>query len=165
MPSVIFDLDETLIDRSLAMRNFAEALWERYLCEGELSLASFVEQVFSLDQYGYAPRSEFFAAMWANFSKLIPNKEIIEEAFFAEVWRTPVLANGVIDCLSRLKAADIPLAIVTNGSSEAQSNKIEHSGLNGFFDVLVVSEELGVKKPDPSIYLEASARLGVLPAK
>ncbi len=51
-----------------------------------------------------------------------------------------------------------PLALVTNGASCLQREKLAASGLD--FDVVVVSEELGIGKPDPSVFRHALEQLG-----
>ena len=51
-----------------------------------------------------------------------------------------------------------PLALVTNGASCLQREKLAASGLE--FEVVVVSEEFGIGKPDPSIFRHALEQLG-----
>jgi putative hydrolase of the HAD superfamily len=52
------------------------------------------------------------------------------------------------------------LALVTNGASCLQREKLAASGLGDYFDVVVVSAEFGVGKPDASIFSHALSRLG-----
>jgi len=164
MRGIVFDLDETLIDRSLAVTNFAGLLWAEYLSDSAEPEESFIERVRHLDGHGYTPREQFFGLMWDKFSDAVPSRSVIEESFYEQVWETPQLAEGVVDCLSRLQKNRIPLAIVTNGSTKAQQAKIKHSGIRDFFVTIVVSEAFGVKKPDPSIYQEAASKLKAAPA-
>jgi putative hydrolase of the HAD superfamily len=163
MKGILFDLDETLIDRNRAVEIFAVNLWQESFTKKQISQSSFLEQVIELDQYGYTPRPEFFDSMLRCFPEALTSGPILERLFYEQVWETPVLADGVLNHLSHLQQEGIPLGLVTNGSSKAQSSKIENSGLVKYFDVVLVSEDFGVKKPDPSIYLEASNRLGVKP--
>jgi len=60
--------------------------------------------------------------------------------------------------LSELKER-YALALVTNGASCLQNEKLDHSGLRPFFDVVVVSAEFGAGKPDASIFRHALSRL------
>src|SRR5262245_34267951 len=55
------------------------------------------------------------------------------------------------------------LALVTNGPSRTQRLKIEQFRLIDYLDVLIVSEEVGVAKPDPAIFAIALERLAVAP--
>jgi putative hydrolase of the HAD superfamily len=53
-----------------------------------------------------------------------------------------------------------PLALVTNGASCLQREKLAASGLGPRFDAVVVSGDLGVRKPDPSVFRHALSLLG-----
>jgi putative hydrolase of the HAD superfamily len=53
-----------------------------------------------------------------------------------------------------------PLALVTNGASCLQREKLATSGLAPYFDAVVVSAEVGVGKPDAAIFRYALAELG-----
>ncbi|MCQ2342737.1 MAG: YjjG family noncanonical pyrimidine nucleotidase [Paludibacteraceae bacterium] len=56
-----------------------------------------------------------------------------------------------------------PLTIVSNGFGEVQYYKIQHSELQSCFRHIIISEEIGINKPQPGIYLEALRRNGVAP--
>ena len=55
------------------------------------------------------------------------------------------------------------LALLTNGVPDLQRSKLAGSGLEPYFDAVVVSGEVGVGKPDPRLFALALDRLGVLP--
>jgi len=65
--------------------------------------------------------------------------------------------------LAALQDRALLLACVTNGASEVQREKLVASGLDRYFDEVLVSAEEGIGKPDPAILLRACARLGVEP--
>jgi len=54
-----------------------------------------------------------------------------------------------------------PLTIVSNGFSSVQHYKIDHSGLKECFQHIVLSEEVGVNKPQPGIFRKALELNGV----
>jgi putative hydrolase of the HAD superfamily len=55
------------------------------------------------------------------------------------------------------------LGLVTNGASCLQREKLAASGLGRYFDVVVVSGDLGVSKPDGSIFHHAMGLLDAAP--
>lgn len=55
----------------------------------------------------------------------------------------------------RYLARKYPLTIVSNGFVEVQYDKIRRSGLQDCFRYVVLSEEVGVQKPDPAIFERA----------
>ena len=64
------------------------------------------------------------------------------------------------DVPAALAAAAVPLALVTNGASCLQREKLAGSGLGDHFDAVVVSGDLGVGKPDASVFRHALSLLG-----
>jgi putative hydrolase of the HAD superfamily len=63
-------------------------------------------------------------------------------------------------CLDALRGS-YSLALVTNGASCLQREKLAEIGLEEYFDTIVVSAELGVGKPDAAIFKHALNRLDV----
>ena len=58
-------------------------------------------------------------------------------------------------------AAKYPLTIISNGFKEVQHYKFEHSGLAPYFTHTLISEEVGINKPQPQIFEIALARNGI----
>ena len=62
------------------------------------------------------------------------------------------LDAGVKEFLEELKEYGAKLGLITDGRSVSQRNKIKALGLEGFFDVEIISEEFGSEKPDSRNY-------------
>lgn len=62
----------------------------------------------------------------------------------------------VLDYLSK----KYQLHIITNGFEEVQYIKLTESGLMKYFDVIILSEKVGVKKPHPYIFKKAFSESG-----
>jgi len=73
------------------------------------------------------------------------------------------LASGASDLVRRAVSVG-PVAVVTNGPPDIQRLKLAQTGLAGNFQVVVISGELGIGKPDPGIFLHALRELGAEPA-
>ena len=69
---------------------------------------------------------------------------------------------GVPDALRRLRAHGLGLAVVANWDFGLHEH-LERHGLRRWFDAVVISGELGVRKPDPAPFRAALAKLGVEP--
>ncbi|HEX8909183.1 MAG TPA: haloacid dehalogenase type II [Anaeromyxobacteraceae bacterium] len=65
--------------------------------------------------------------------------------------------------LSRLRAAGLRLAVLSNGSPRMLASAVEHAGIAHLLDAVLSVEEVGVYKPDPRVYQLAVDRLS-LPA-
>ncbi|GGH65185.1 YjjG family noncanonical pyrimidine nucleotidase [Phaeocystidibacter marisrubri] len=69
------------------------------------------------------------------------------------------LFPSTLDVLEHL-GKSYEMHIITNGFSEVQDIKLEKSGLKPFFKSVITSEEVGVNKPDPKIFLHALKSAG-----
>lgn len=58
---------------------------------------------------------------------------------------------GAVSLLDSLKGK-VKLGIITNGFTALQRIRLERTGLRDYFDLLVISEEVGVAKPDRRIF-------------
>ena len=65
-------------------------------------------------------------------------------------------AISVLDYLSE----NYKMHIITNGFEEVQYIKLTESGLLKYFDVIILSEKVGVKKPHPFIFKKAFKESG-----
>jgi len=57
------------------------------------------------------------------------------------------------------------LHLITNGFQEVQEAKIRTSGMDRYFEIMITSEEAGVKKPDPRIFYYAFEKADALSAE
>ena len=71
------------------------------------------------------------------------------------------LFDDVRELFASMTAAHIPLALITNGASDTQRDKLRALGMESCFDAIVISGEIGVAKPDSSVFGLALARLDV----
>lgn len=65
------------------------------------------------------------------------------------------LFPNTIDTLTKLKATGYRLGLITNGSSQGQRVKLDRFGLNSFFEIILIDQEVGFGKPDIRIYEHA----------
>ncbi len=76
-----------------------------------------------------------------------------EEYFRNRSWRIPRVHARV---LRKLRAAEVPMAVISNDNDPAQLPKlISDLGLTGFFQTEISSSSFGFCKPHPKIYLAA----------
>lgn len=74
------------------------------------------------------------------------------------------LMPGTFELLDYLKP-NYHLHLITNGFVEVQNIKLAYSHLDAYFETLTVSEEAGVKKPNPAIFEFALAKAGAQSAE
>lgn len=176
--AVFFDLDDTLVDgewREDAFRIVAEAAAPRAgrtvgdvvsaLRAGYAEVAARVEDEWVLGRISGAER--YAAAVRAAFGRLgVPDGELVEDAAELFVRTAPRAYRpfaDVHDALWRVRLAGLACGVITNGAPDAQRAKLEALGLKDRVDVVVISGELGIPKPDPRIFDRALALAGVGP--
>ena len=60
---------------------------------------------------------------------------------------------------------NIPLALITNGIAAVQNQRFAASPITAYFQSIVISEEVGIAKPDPRIFAPALEKIGVAAAR
>jgi 2-haloacid dehalogenase len=65
--------------------------------------------------------------------------------------------------LARLRAAGVPLAILSNGTPAMLASATASAGITDLFDAILSVEEVGAYKPSASVYALVEARLSVTP--
>jgi putative hydrolase of the HAD superfamily len=159
---VLFDLDNTLIDRDLAFLGWAR--WfvaEQMLVADGAVAAQEIEWLVGLD-YQHGPNRPLFAAVATRFSELVSDVNTFADEFPTRLREhIPPLDEPTLALLAELEIGEVPWGIVTNGSP-TQLKKIERMGLDRAACV-VVSGIFGARKPERAIFHAAAAALGVAP--
>jgi len=151
----LFDLDNTLADRDGAFEAWAReraAEWQPADPDGALAL------IRELDGEGLRPRPAFLGDLRARFGLQAAVDEL-QAGFLAGCTARIMLEAGAAEALATLRAAGYRLAIVTNGGS-TQHLKLDVCALRPLVDACVLSDEVGVRKPDPAIFTLAAAAAG-----
>ncbi|EDW26042.1 GL14466 [Drosophila persimilis] len=68
-----------------------------------------------------------------------------------------------VQLLTRMRRAGYALALITNGPSNAQWEKVARLNVRGYFDCVLVSSDLPWEKPHPEIFYAACNFLSVKP--
>lgn len=168
MKHLFFDLDRTLWDFE---RNSHETLEELFM-EFELAqrlntgAEDFIENYKRINEelwgryrVGAISKEDLRKTRWrATFAHFCyENDELgraIGDAYIARCPRKNKVFPNTYEVLTALKSR-YSLHIITNGFKEVQFIKLAEAKLADYFDVVVISEELGVKKPDSKVFLHA----------
>lgn len=139
---VLVDLDETLYSRE-------DAFWAWIASEAQgAGVAKRLdrERISALDQRGRGDKSALLAHLAAVFG-WHEKEDARLNRFRVGIAAACHLEPGVRESLARI-GAQYRLGLLTNGSGSTQRAKLTALGLAGAFDPLIISEEVGVRKPD-----------------
>jgi putative hydrolase of the HAD superfamily len=160
--AVIFDLDNTLLDRTHTFKSFAASFLDHYfshLDAHEQLLALIIE----LDQDGYKDKRELFRELLEQLPwEAKPEHQELMEYYSVHYVQNAVLFDQALDVIHHTKSK-YKIGLITNGRTEIQYGKIDRLGLREHFDFIIVSEEAGVKKPDRRIFEAAWTELKLKP--
>lgn len=175
--TVLFDLDDTLHDDTLAFTSAAEEVAREIALEHSVDALAL--------KRAYVAEAEGF---WHKLSpeqlrtKLTALREMMWGAALERVGiadaalarRSAQRYNdyrkkyfsvfpGAIDVLRHLRSRGKRLGILTNGFSETHREKIALLELGEYFDAIFIADEVGMIKPDPLLFAHACKELGSSP--
>ncbi len=149
--NVVFDLDDTIHDKSASLEKCGGALFEEYLSETEINRQTFVES-FVRENYVIQAKVEVFRKLALAYS--FPERVETEmlDRFDNTFHQFSERFDYVSETFSFLRNEGVQIACLTNGRDFFQRNKISALGLEEYFEVIITSGEFGVKKPDQAIF-------------
>ncbi len=168
---ILFDLDRTLWDFDTNARNNISRLITRY----NLPIADhfrFYEEFDTINREFWALyekgemskerlRSERFYHSFLPYG--IDDRELGEkfgEEYLDTMPDQTALMPDALNVLRELHSRGVKMAVVTNGFKEVQYRKLKNSGIDNFFEAVIISEEVGFHKPSPLIFKKAVEAIG-----
>jgi HAD superfamily hydrolase (TIGR01549 family) len=164
LKSVVFDLDDTLLDHQYSSRCGLAALKQEYLCLRRIPLEDLEQENFrlrnelhiesmtgelSLEQVRIERFRRLFRFVGVEVSTETAKTALVHFKRNYQSARRPI--NGVVALLRKLRAI-VKIGVVSNHMVQEQREKLSVCGIDRFVDVLVVSEEVGFAKPDRVIF-------------
>ena len=151
---VLFDADETLFrfDILAGMTrmfknygvNFTKDDYIHYQKTNKQLWVDYQNGVISADYLQVTRFNEWSAKL------NVPAKEL-NDAFLDAMAQICEPLPGAIELLNKLKP-HARLGIITNGFARLQTVRLEHTGLKDMFEWLVISELVGIAKPNKAIF-------------
>ena len=127
--------------------------------------ALFVNRFIELDANGTVWKNEVYEILIDEFSikgwsvsELLASYELCFSGFCQQ-------KKGVVEAVQIIKNMGMKLALVSNGKSPFQERNFNSLGISHLFDVVIISEAVGLRKPDRAIFELAVKRLAVEPNK
>ncbi|BDQ68721.1 pyrimidine 5'-nucleotidase [Shewanella xiamenensis] len=159
---ILFDADETLFEfdalRGLKLMfsrfgiNFSDADFSEYQLVNKPLWVQYQNGEISATQLQY----QRFQS-WAE--RLDETPKTLNSAFLSAMADICAPLQGAANLLNTLRGK-MKLGIITNGFTELQQVRLERTGFRDHFDVLIISEQVGVAKPHPEIFEYALSAMG-----
>ncbi|MCF6408128.1 HAD family hydrolase [Pseudalkalibacillus salsuginis] len=163
---MLFDLDDTLLNRDRAVEKLFLMILEK--CYEDVKHTVLREMMHKFKEYdkksyGYSDKTIVVESFFEEF----PPKNRMPRDHIQDFWNNNFphcfsINQNTIKIVNTIKKY-IKVGIITNGTIQRQKAKITNTNLNGCFDTIIISEEVGFSKPDKRIFELALNNLNVQP--
>lgn len=153
MPLLLLDLDNTVLDRAGPFRAWAQ----RFLAEIGAP-ADDLDWLLDVDADGLTSRWDVADAIRQRYLLRVPSVDLVEALHDGVIENTRL--DPLVACALRIAddSGWLPV-IVSNGALRQQEAKIRRTGLDRYVADWVISEDVGVSKPNPRIFAMAAQRV------
>ncbi|CAM4022672.1 HAD family hydrolase [Lederbergia lenta] len=161
---MLFDLDDTLLDRDQAVDKLFSLILANCYKEVEYpSKGKMLKRFKEYDKSCYGDNNKT-KVLEPFFDEFPPNDRIPTHSI-QDFWNTNFpycfsVSQQTVNIIDSIKR-HVKVAIITNGTTQRQKAKIINTNLNRYFDTIIISEEVGFSKPDKRIFELALNRLEV----
>ena len=158
---LLFDLDNTLLDRRAAFFRVAQAFYDEHLSvAASATRQDAVAMMICLDEDGYSNREAMLRRWLTEWPDTGLTMGPLTEWYRLTMEQRVKPDTAVNEFLAQLNDRGLPWGIVTNGRT-SQRDKCRAAGLEQLAPFIIVSEEAGYEKPDPRIFRDALEATGL----
>lgn len=151
--TLLFDLDETLMDFRRAEDYAITLLFEKYgivpTHENKMLYSKINKSKWNALEKGEITRKELFLSRFAELFELLGVEADVAKAndeYLSFIAEGRFVFDGAEEICSEL-SKNYKLYIITNGSKKAQDGRLKNLPLAEYFDGVFISEEIGFDKP------------------
>lgn len=164
--AALFDLDGTLLNRDQSVELFINEQYERlYELLSHIPKEQYISRFIELDNHGYVWKDKVYQQLIDEFKISSITWEELLQDYIEEFKHHCVAFPHIHEMLEELKENKIALGMVTNGYGQFQMANMKALDIEKYFDVILVSEWEGIKKPNPQIFMNALKKLTVDPSE
>lgn len=157
---MLFDLDGTLHDRQASLRRFIGRQYEQIAPLRTVPADVWEKRFMQVDAGGHVWKDRVYQTLVSEFN--IPYSwEALLADYECSFRRSVVPFAGAADTLHELRNRGFLLGLLSNGRETFQRSVLSALVIEDLFNVVLISESEGVRKPEPEIFWRALRRLGV----
>ena len=173
---VWIDLDDTLIDFKGASRQalrqiYADERLDRFFPSPKAWETSYEKHNYHLWQLYSGAQVDQATLRMERFRRPLTESDVADEiaramstrmdpVYLGYLAEASVLLPGAMPLIESLKGMGLPIGILSNGFTEVQEHKLRVTGLDKVIDIMVLSDEIGINKPNVALFDHAMKRAG-----
>ena len=157
--AIIFDLDNTLIDRQRAFKEMLDRKFHQ-LFEDETLIQEMIKDIIEWDNNGTVERIVVFKKWAEKYNVTKISAEQLDKEWSDESGSVAFLYDDVRETLTELKKK-YKIAILSNGNKTSQRRKLSTIDIYDLLDYSLISGEFTHRKPDKEISEYTAKQLGL----
>ena len=162
--AVLFDLDNTLLDRDRGFDSFCKSLYHNNSIIGDSHTEEEAVNLITLfDSKSKRSRQVMLTELMGQWPGVFQNLNEAVSFYESNYPKMLTLESSTRTLLQDLRKSGVPSAIVTNGDVLLQTNKVKESGLSNLVEATVISEGVGIQKPNKKIFEKALSLINASP--
>ncbi|MHA1944541.1 MAG: HAD family hydrolase [Candidatus Hodarchaeales archaeon] len=170
---IVFDIDGTLLQHDLAVKISLKHLYS--FVKNKISYSSFKEflTLWKVKSNQYMneylngkisfeeQRTLRVQSVLGSWDYNLSSNEAMEafKIYLVKYEQNWMLYNDVLPCLNIVK--NFPLGVISVGEGEQQRSKLTFTKIEPFFDSIIISGEVGLRKPLPEIFQRSAKELNL----
>jgi len=170
--AVLFDVDDTLLDFRASEAEACRAVFDLYATTG-LSPDAFIgafrnanDITWDLYMEKHITWTDVTDRTFENLARLLPGTDDVDTHDAALAFSTAFAEHSVVEpdasrMLASLHGRCVTGVISNHEQPAVQRRRLAASGLAAFLDVIVISGDIGIEKPDPRLFDHTLQLLGM----
>ena len=161
--AIIFDFDGTLTNRQYnAYGVFNDYLRDYFKELDDIEFEAVLQDFLYYDCNGTIPVKLRLIPFIDKYGKYLPEdfQDNFIPHYYQYMYEYTVLKKDTIDVLNKLQNK-YKLAILSNGDSKSQHDKIDKVDISKYFDEVIVTGDYGIHKPNKEIFKIMADKLNV----
>lgn len=170
---IVFDADNTLFDYDRAemeaLKQTLESQGFEFTAQVHQSYAEINSGLWKKFERGELTSQEIRVQRFAKLKKTWNfeyDPKHVSRFYLNQLAQQSSLLSGARELLEDLqKVKQFGLALATNGIADVQRGRLERSGLESYFEAVVISDEIGVSKPSERYFSILFEKIGNPPRR
>ena len=160
--AILFDLDNTLMDREALFRRVAQTFYEEHLSVmAKAPQEHVMKMLIRWDEDGFSDRNAMLQRWLNEWPGIGMTLDSLTRWYRSSMDRKTEPDPEINKFLADLNERGLTWGIVTNGGTSSQRSKCKAAGLEKLAQFIIVSEEAGYEKPDPRIFRDSLRLIGL----
>lgn len=161
--AILFDLDQTLLDRTLSLKLFLN--WQVNFLQlvPQAEKQNFIARFIELDANGSVWKDLVYRQLIEEFKLLKYSEQQLLNIYIQDFNKFCVAFDGVEETILKLFQAGFKLGLISNGKTLFQEHNFQSLGITEYFSTVIVSDAVGLRKPQAEIFQLACQQFDVEP--